>query len=619
VTVLFADLAGSTALSELLDPEEVRELQSKLFELVNTEVERHGGPTQKFAGDAVVAVFGIPSAHEDDPERAVRAGLAVQDRFGSFIESVQGRYGADVGLRIGVNTGDVVAGRDLASKGELMVSGDTVNVAARLQQHAEPGDVLVGQRTQAATGHSVEYRRRADVEAKGKRDPVSAWVAVSATPEPVSPARGVGGLTAPLVGRNEELAILSAVGARVQRERAPQLVTLFGPAGVGKSRLLSELVERLPAHRVLKGRCLPYGEGITYWPLAQVAKEHAGILDTDPAEDALAKLQSAVRSVVPDEHAEHALDAAAWTIGFSLPGLPVMDSDPREAVRRLADGWAMYVSALGADELAVVAVEDVHWASGPLLDLLEQLAERLENTQVLLVCTARLELLDLRPSWGAGRQNATTLSLTPLSQLEAAELVSALLGEGNVPEEVRERILANAEGNPFFLEEMLNMLIEEGALERSNGEWVSTERLAEVSIPDSVHGVIAARIDLLEGAARDALRRCAVVGRIFWPEAVGVDEDEVSSLIRTGLVSARPESVMGGRREFVRVQARAYSRRRLHDVAPSRAPRPPPAGGRVDPGRGARPRCRDGGAHGLPLRAGARVRRDRPGCLTACF
>jgi class 3 adenylate cyclase/tetratricopeptide (TPR) repeat protein len=568
VTVLFADLAGSTALGELIDPEDVRELQSELFELVNTEVERYGGTTQKFAGDAVVAVFGIPSAHEDDAERAVRAGLAVQDRFGSFIESVQGRHGADVGLRIGVNTGDVVAGRDLASKGELMVSGDAVNVAARLQQHAEPGEVLVGQRTQAASGRSIEYRRRADVEAKGKRDPVPAWVAVAVTAEPVSAPRGVGGLTAPLVGRNEELAILSAVGVRVERERAPQLVTLFGPAGVGKSRLLSELLERLPAGRVLKGRCLPYGEGITYWPLAEVAKAHAGILDTDPAEVALTKLRSAIESVVPNEHAERALDAAAWTIGFSLPGLPVMDSDPREAVRRLEEGWARYVSSLGDDRLAVIAVEDVHWASAPLLDLLERLAERLENTQVLLVCTARLELLELRPSWGAGKLNATTLSLAPLSHGEAAELVSLLLGEANVPETIRERILGNAEGNPFFLEEMLNMLIEQGALERRNGGWVSTERLEDVSIPDSVHGVIAARIDLLEAPAREALRRCAVVGRIFWPEAVGVDEEEISSLIRTGLVSARPESVMGGRREF------GFKHALTRDVAYTTLPRP---------------------------------------------
>jgi class 3 adenylate cyclase/tetratricopeptide (TPR) repeat protein len=567
VTVLFADLAGSTALGERLDPEDVRELQGELFDLINTEVERFGGTTEKFAGDAVLAVFGIPQAHEDDPDRAVRAALAVLDRFNSFVERVQGRHGAEVGLRIGVNTGEVVAGREAAARGELMVSGDAVNVAARLQQHAAPGEVLVGQRTQAATTRTIEYRRRADIEAKGKREPLGAWVALTADPQ-AEATRGFAGLTSPLVGRNEELALLKAVAARVERERAPQLVTLFGPAGVGKSRLLSELVQRLEPRHVLVGRCLPYGEGITYWPLAEVAKAHAGILDNDPAETALAKLRAAVESVVAEEHAEPVLDAAAWTIGFSLPGTPVMDTDPREALHRLEEGWARYVSALGREQVAVVAVEDVHWGSAPLLDLIERLAERLTDTHVLLVCTARLELLELRPTWGAGKQNATTLSLTPLAPTEAAELVASLLGEADVPDEVRDRVLAHAEGNPFFLEEMLNMLIDEGVLERRNGGWASTERLADVSIPDSVHGVIAARIDLLDAVARDALRRCSVVGRSFWPAAVGVDEQVVDSLRGTGLVSDSPESTMGGMREFV------FKHSVTRDVAYSTLPRP---------------------------------------------
>jgi class 3 adenylate cyclase len=567
VTVLFADLAGSTALGERIDPEDVRELQGELFDLINTEVERFGGTTEKFAGDAVLAVFGIPQAHEDDAERAVRAALAARDGFASFAERVAERHGADVGLRIGVNTGEVVTGREAAARGELMVSGDAVNVAARLQQHAEPGQVLVGRRTQAATTRTIDYRPRDSVAAKGKSEPVAAWEALrSATEQPAAMPRGVAGRTAPLVGRDEELAILSAVAARVERERAPQLVTLFGPAGVGKTRLLSEFVERLPPGHVLVGRCLPYGEGITYWPLSEIARAHAGILANDPADVALAKLETAIASVVAKQDAPRALEAAAWTIGVSLRGTPVTDIDPAEVVRRLEEGWAQYLAALGRDRLAIVAVEDAHWASGPMLDLVERLAERLSGTRVLIVCTARLELLEGRPTWGAGKQNATSLSLTPLTPDEAADLVSSLLGD--VPAAVRERVLAHAEGNPFYLEEMLNMLIDQGVLERRNGGWASAAEPGELAIPDSVHGVIAARVDLLEAAARDALRRCSVVGRSFWPAAVGVDEDAVVSLTRTGLVTENPGSEMGGMREF------AFKHALTRDVVYSTLPRP---------------------------------------------
>ena len=564
VTVLFADLAGSTALGERLDPEEVRELQGELFDLINTEVERYGGTTEKFAGDAVLAVFGIPQAHEDDAERAVRTALAVRDAFGPFTERVLDRHDAEVGLRIGVNTGEVVSGREAAARGELMVSGDAVNVAARLQQHAQPGEVLVGQRTQAATSRVVSYRQRQALDAKGKSEPVLAWVAEAAAAEQEAPPRGMAGLTAPLVGRDEELAILTAVAGRVERERTPQLATLFGAAGVGKSRLLAELVDRLPDARVIRGRCLPYGEGVTFWPLAEAAKAHAGILDNDPADVALAKLQAAIESVVPEGQTERVVEAAAWTIGLgSSPG-----TDPVEVVRRLNDGWARYVGGLGREQLTVFAVEDVHWASSALLDLLEQLADNLADTRVLLVCTARLELLENRPTWGAGKQNASALTLAPLSAGEATELISSLLGEGRVPPDVRERVLASAEGNPFYLEEMLTMLIEEGALERQNGGWSSTARLADVSIPDSVHGVIAARIDLLDEDAREGLRRCSVVGRVFWPSAVGVDEDVIASLVRSGLVTDRLDSVVAGMREF------SFKHALTRDVAYASLPRP---------------------------------------------
>ena len=547
VTVLFADLAGSTALGRKLDPEEVRDLQGDLFELLHSEVERFGGTTEKFVGDAILAVFGIPQTHEDDPERAVRAALAAHDQFAAFADRVRAEYGAEVGLRIGVNTGEVVAGREAAARGELMVSGDAVNVVARLQQTARPGEVLVGERTHVATNRAITYGARREIEVKGTGTGFPAWAALVAAVEPT--IRTAGSLSAPFIGRDEELAVLGAVASRVDRDRVAQFVTLFGAAGVGKSRLLNELLGHLPGARVLKGRCLPYGEGITYWPLAEAAKTDAGIFDTDRFDAALAKLKHAVASVVEDAPSD-VFEAIAWTIGLSVPGSAIITADPEYVRAALEDAWQQYVGALGRQQLTVLVVEDVHWASAALLDVLEHLAESLAGTRVLIVCTARPEFLDHRPTWGAGKQNATTLSLAPLTAEESTRLVSSLLGEAQVPEDLRRPILASAEGNPFFVEEMLQMLIEEGALERHNGGWAATRRLSEVPIPDSVHGVIAARIDLLEANERDALRRCSVVGRVFWPSAVGVDEEAVAPLSRRGLILPRPESVMSGLQEF---------------------------------------------------------------------
>jgi class 3 adenylate cyclase len=546
VTVLFSDLAGSTALGERLDPEDVRRVQAELFELLNAEVVRFGGMTEKFVGDAVLAVFGIPLAHEDDPERAVRAALAAHERFAAFAERVESRFGMAVGLRTGINTGNVVASRETAARGELMVSGDAVNVAARLQQNAQLGEILVGARTQAATSRAVVYGPKRELDAKGKTAPLAAWEARSVATEPA--VRG-SEHSAPLIGREEELTLLEMVAARGRRERVPQLVTLFGPAGVGKSRLVRELLGRVSATRLLKGRCLPYGEGITYWPLAEAAKGDADILDTDPVDVALGKLRGAVEAAV-EQGAEEVFDAVAWTIGLAGDDSPLSSLDTQTVGAALADGWQRYVGALGRNGLTVVVIEDIHWASAALLDLVEHLVDRIADSCVLLVCTARPEFLAGHPSWGAGKQNATALSLTPLNAEESERLVSNLLGEARVPDDVRRPLLSSAEGNPFFLEEMLQMLIDEGALERENGGWAATRRLAELRIPDSVHGVIAARLDLLDGEAREALRRCAVVGRVFWPSAVGVDEELVAGLTGTGLVSLQPVSVMAGLQEF---------------------------------------------------------------------
>ncbi len=545
VTVLFADMAGSTALGELLDPEDLRAVQKELFDLVASEVEHHGGVCEKFVGDAVLAVFGVPQAHEDDAERAVRAALSVQGSFEPFARRLAERHGAACGLRIGINTGEVVAGRTAAARGELIVSGDAVNTAARLQQRAEPGEVLVGPRTRSASARAVTYAAAGAREAKGKRLPVEAWRALSIGTE--EPRRGVEGLSAPLIGRADELAALTALARRAERERMPQLVTVLGPAGIGKSRLLAELVDRLPQATVLKGRCLPYGGG-AYWPIAEMVKEQAGILDTDGVAVARNKLRAHVSAVVPGEAADEVTEAVSWTIGLSRP-TDTQGGSSGDVTRHLHDAWVRYVAALGRRQLVVAVVEDLHWASPALLDLLEHLVVGLDDTAVVVVGTSRPELAEQRPGWGSAAANATAVTLAALTRGEATELVTGLLGQGALDETRSGRILARAEGNPFFVEEILQMLVDRGALQRGPDGWVSTDFDPD-ELPDSVHGVIASRIDLLHADARDALRRCSVVGRVFWPAAVNVADELVASLAPRGLVSELPTSTMAGMREF---------------------------------------------------------------------
>ena len=564
MTILFADLAGSTSLGERLDPEDVRVLQGELFELVNTEVERHGGITEKFVGDAILAVFGVPQAHEDDAERAVRAALGIREAFPAFAARVAAAHGAEVGVRIGVNTGDVISSREAAARGELIVTGDAVNVAARLQQLADPGGIVVGERTHSATRRVISYGAAAELDAKGKSLPVKAWQAIAAVA-----SRGTRGLeyAAPLIGRTDEIALLRLAAARVERERSPQLITVFGHAGVGKSRLVSEFVEGLDNARVVVGGCVPYGDGVTYLPLAQVASALSGILDDDRVDTALEKLRLSVAGTVPSDQIERVVDAVAWTMGLSLPGHTAGIGPGGEVRQTLHDAWTKYLAALGRHELVVLVVEDIHWASEPLLDLLDDVMDRLEDTAVLVICPSRPELLDTRPSWGTGRLSSSSVTLAPLSAGDAESLLQALLDSQTLPDRVVTQILEPAEGNPFFVEEMIAMLVEQGAIEERDGGWVGTDRLALTSMPDSVHGVIAARLDLLEARERQALRRCSVMGRIFWPSAVGVDDDVIATLGRRAIVSEQFSSAFSGRREF------AFKHALTHEVAYATLPR----------------------------------------------
>jgi class 3 adenylate cyclase len=566
VSLLFADLVGSTSMGEQLDPEDLRQTQRDLYSLLAEQVERFGGTMEKFVGDAALAVFGIPQAHEDDAERAVRAALAMRDAFPAFARILADRHGVSSGVRIGVNTGEVVASREAAARGELMVSGDAVNTAARLQQGAEPGEILAGERTVRSTAGAVRYGPPRHLDARGKANGVVVRPALEAHPEAAVERHPR--LAAPLVGRDDELALLGALAARARRERSAQLVTLFGVAGIGKSRLLAEFVAGLDDATYLHGRCLSYGDGVTYWPLAEIAKAQAGILESDDAATAHDKLAASVAAVVPPDAREQVSAALALTLGLGVEAGPTGGFGGRDVGAALVNGWSQWLAGVARDgRLAVLAIEDVHWASQPLVELLPRLLDRLDDVPILMLCTARPELLDGHPSWGGGRRDATALTLRPLDTDDALHLVEALLEDGSAARHLRDRILERSEGNPFFTEELLWMLIEQGVVVRDDGRWLVRGELAAHRIPDSIQGVLAARIDLLGARERRTLRECAVVGRTFWAEAIEADEEVIEGLCVRDLVVEHPTSAFAGRREF------AFKHALVGDVAYSGLPR----------------------------------------------
>jgi class 3 adenylate cyclase len=525
-TVLFADLVGSTALAGSQDPERTRALLDRFYDAMAEEIEHAGGMIEKFAGDAVMAAFGAPSALEDHAERALHAALAMQRRLAELFEG-------QLELRIGVNTGDVVVGR--ARAGSSFVTGDAVNVAARLEQAAAPGAILVGERTAAAARGAFEFEQPAAVDAKGKPEGVVARRVLRALS--LMRPRGVSGLARAFVGRDRELERLSAAYRAAVEQRRPRLVTILGDAGVGKTRLVRELWQRLPEQNPeplrRSGRCLSYGTGIAYWALGEVLKEHLGLLESDQPELALDRLGT--REIL------------GLTLGLDV----ARDLHPLAARDRFQDAWAEFLTEVVAERPAVVLVEDIHWAEVQLLDLLEYLLGSVQGP-LLVIATARPELLQRRPGWGA-RAGGELLELEPLSPKDSVRMLDEMLA-GGLPVELSELVVARAEGNPFFVEELLGVLIDRGLLSRRNGSWQLSELPSEFTVPDSVHAVLAARIDLLGAAEKAALQAAAVIGRVFWTgpvyELVEAKPD-LRVLEDRDFVRRRPGSSMAGEREYV--------------------------------------------------------------------
>jgi class 3 adenylate cyclase len=526
VTILFADLVGSTAYAGDRDPERVRAQLERFYDGMREEIELTGGTVEKFVGDAVMAVFGAPAALEDHAERALHAALAMQRRLHEL-------FGGELEMRVGVNTGEVVVGA--AREGGSFVTGDAVNVADRLQKAADPGEVLAGERTVAAVARAFEFSAPRTVEAKGKSDGVVASEVVRAL-RTIRP-RGAGGLRRVFVGRDSELELLRATYRRCAAQSEPHLVTIVGEPGVGKSRLVSELWDALaeedPAPLNRTGRCLAYGAGITYWPLGEMVREHFGLREGAPSDEVVARLEG--REIL------------ALALGLDV----APDLHPLDARERLHAAAVAFVEELAADRPTVLLVEDIHWAEPDLLDLLERLVAD-ARASVMLVATARPEILDLRAAWGAGKRNATVLWLDPLSVDAVSQLLDEKLPE--LPSGLRDLLVERAEGNPFFLEELMGELLDSGALVESDEGFVVARDEGDLAMPDTVHAVLAARIDRLPEVEKAALQAGAVMGRVFSRAGVvhllGDEEPDFGLLAERDLVFSVRSPVSGEDREL---------------------------------------------------------------------
>jgi class 3 adenylate cyclase/tetratricopeptide (TPR) repeat protein len=552
VTVVFADVIGSTALGERLDPEALRRVLSRYFDAMAAVVEAHEGTVEKFIGDAVMAVFGIPQLHEDDALRAVRAAADMNVALVELNAELERDHGVGLAARIGVNTGEVVAGDP--STGQRLVTGDAVNVAARLEQMAQPGEVLLGDMTHRLVKDAVEVEPVRGLDLKGKAEPVPAFRLVAVRESGEGHARH---LDSPMVGRERELDLMQRALERAVSERTAHLFSLLGAAGVGKSRLVLELLAGPGGDAtVLRGRCLSYGEGITFFPVAEAIQEAAGIARTDDVATAKRKLATLL------EGAERADRIAVLVGGLLAWDEPGATEDAFWAVRKLFEH-------LARARPLVVVFDDIHWAEPTFLDLVEHLADWTRDAAVLLVCVARPELLDVRPGWGGGKLNATSILLEPLDGDAASRLVDNLLGRAEIPVAARARILDAAEGNPLFVEEMLGMLIDDGLLRYEAGTWRAVGDLADLTVPPTIQLLLAARIDRLDAEERAVMERGAVEGKVFHGGAVASLSPEALRPRVPGrlLALARKELIRPDRAEFAGEDAFRFRHLLIRDAA----------------------------------------------------
>ena len=522
VSVLFADLVGFTSRAEQLDPEDVRAVLAPYWERLRGELEKRGGTVEKFIGDAVMALFGAPVAHDDDPLRAVGAALAIRD---------WAREEEDLQVRIAVNTGEalVILGARPA-EGEGMAAGDVVNTTARLQAAAPVNGVLVGETTYRATRDVVEYAEHEPVVGKGKSEPIPVWEAVQVRSRL---GMDVERATLPLVGRTRELGVIVDAFERARSEREPQLVTLVGVPGIGKSRLVGAFFSHLEGDPDLvwwrQGRALPYGDGVSFWAVAEMVKAQAGIAENDPPEVCAAKLRASVEQLVADD-AER-----AWVTDHLLPLVGV---DHRSAGGESAPAWRAFFESLAERRPLVMVFEDMHWADDGLLDFIDHLVDWATGVPILVVATARPELLDRRHAWGGGKLNVSTIALTPLSDEEAAQIIHGVLDQAALPAQTQRALLERAGGNPLYAEQFARLYTERGSAD-------------DLPLPETVQGLIAARLDGLSSEEKRIVQDASVYGKVFWAGAVDALDDALHSLDRKGILRRERRSAVEGETQYV--------------------------------------------------------------------
>jgi class 3 adenylate cyclase/tetratricopeptide (TPR) repeat protein len=509
VTVVFSDLKGSTALAERLDTEALREALNTYFNTMREVLEKHGGTVEKYIGDAIMAVFGLPQLHEDDAIRAVRAAAEMQEALIGLNGRFEEVYGVRIENRTGVNTGEVVAGD--VSVGHRLVTGDTVNTAARLEQNAPTMEILLGESTYRLVKDAVIAEPVEPLELKGKAERTPAYRLVSVRQHEEGVARR---MDAPMVGREEELKVLTDALDRAVETRTCQVITVVAPAGTGKSRLLKEFMTRSDA-RAVRGRCLSYGEGLTFWPLAEIVRSVAGIGNDDPVAEAMQKLVDLLGPAARD-----VVDRLAGAIGLSPATYPVEETfwAARRFIELLDDGRPL-----------IILIDDIHWAERTFLDMIRSVASGLVGAPVVIACSARPDLFDLHPDWGEESYQYSVLVLSPLSEDDSALVAANLLGETDLDPGVRNKIVEASEGNPLFVEQMLSMLLDDGFLARDRrGRWILIRDVGAITIPPTIQALLSARLDRLGPIDRVVIERAAVIGNVFFRGAVeDLSPDEV--------------------------------------------------------------------------------------------